>query len=155
MSRKTFEIATEPHEAVVGDYVFKFPPELASKDMLGPYKDLMAAYGSNPENLDPSKATATPADIERTATVMEAVLQVIRTLLLPESRELFDSVTLPDRVVGDIFRWIMETYGQRPTGPSSDSSQSPSNNGAASTESSEPKEPQTLSTGASPDSSTP
>jgi hypothetical protein len=148
---KTFEIATEPHVAVVGEHRFIFPPEIVSQQMIGPYRKLMEVYGSNPINLDPGKVTTD--DLDRTEKVIQGLRNLLRELMVAESRESFDAAVVPDRTLGEMFQWIMELYGNRPTTPSNGSSASQSTNGTASTASSRSKPRRTRSAGGSVGSS--
>lgn len=146
MAHKKMELDAEPHVFEVGEYVFKFPTYLVSKNILGPYKRLIDASGGAAEQFDPTD----PKNFERTVAVNETIFEVMSEMLLPESRDEFNAADLPDFVVAEMFRWIMGVYGEnRPTGPSSDSSESSAGNGAASTASLRSKARRTRSTGAS------
>lgn len=145
MARRKFEVGKEPHVAEIGDDVeLKFVPELVTSELIEPLKALQQAQkrilGQNPEQID----------VELTQENVVAMRDLLGALMLPDSAEAFASMTLPDRIVVQLVQWVMEVYGERPTGPSSGSPKSPSSNGSASTETSPDKEPQTLSTGASP-----
>lgn len=142
MSRAKFDVFTEPHVAEVGDKEFRFYPEVLARKILEPYRELMASLDGidlDPKTLgtDPSAAAQT---MEQGTKTTAALCRLLSALMLPEDREVFEAMDLPDRVIGQMFQWIMEVYGgSRPTGPSNGSSPSVSSDGVRSTERLQPE----------------
>lgn len=117
-NRRKFELNTEPHVAEVGEHEFKFKPEVYSDEYLDAWANMQAMLaGLNREDKDPT------AIKERAVTSTTAIKEFVAALMLPESAELFATIKLPDRVLLEIERWVLEVYGLRPTGSSSGSSE--------------------------------
>lgn len=119
--RRKFALNTEPHVAEIGDdIVLKFKPEVQGTDFIDAYVDIKAVT-------DRYKASGDSSDVD-TETLREAVVKThefVAGFLLPESKDEFDRLGLPDRVVAELMEFVMELYsGGRPTGRSPASSRS-------------------------------
>ncbi|CAL9613654.1 hypothetical protein SUDANB1_05680 [Streptomyces sp. enrichment culture] len=139
MSRKSFALNTEPHEAAIGDIVLKFIPEVYGDEFLDAYiqlRDAQKSVGGGGENAD-------PAELRQAMASLRAFLA---DLMTEESRVLFTRVDvvkggevletfqswdeaetyaegvvggasvvqhlrLPARVLTELMEWVAELYG--------------------------------------------
>lgn len=121
---------TTPFVAEIGDDIeLAFYPELDTEEILEPYRKLVEATAA----ADWSNLQSVPPD--QLAAMIGAIKAMLRSLMMPQSIEVFERKKIPDRVLGEVFMWLVEQYGeeQRPTSPSSDSSPSPLATGVGST----------------------
>lgn len=136
--RRKFSLNTEPHVAEIGDnIILKFKPEVQGTDFIDAYVDIKSVT-------DRYKASGDGDDSDvDTEALREAVVKThefVAGFLLPESKEEFDRLGLPDRVVAELMEFVMELYsGGRPTGRSPASSRSSPKRGTNGTASSRSK----------------
>lgn len=117
MASKTFEIRTEPHEAVLGDVKLYFVPEVGGAAFATAYaalrevqKKVGASEGSKSSSTKHAKE-AKDLDPAVLGEISEALHTFVRQFLVPASRELFDGMGLPDRVLVQLMEWVAELYG--------------------------------------------
>src|SRR5688572_11256784 len=135
--RKSFQLNTEPHVAEIGEDTFLFHPEVYGDELLDSWAELRAktlAARSDTPGDDATKIA------ERSKSLAAASKAFLGGLMLDDDElvaaiakdpELegaagatrFAEVKLPDRVMLELQRWILEVYGLRPTGASSGSSE--------------------------------
>lgn len=143
--RKKFTVNTEPHVAEVGDDEFLFKPEAYTDELIEAWASLRvleeASAATQEKKGDGDKIDPTDL-VERTKRASSSIRQFIASMMLEESVPRFNEVKLPDRVLIEMMRWVMEVYGLRPTGSSNDSSESSSTtkSGDESTETSSDEE---------------
>jgi hypothetical protein len=118
MTTKKFSINTEPHRAEVGDETYLFQPEIEGDELLDAWAALRDRVPDRGEGTDGLTADEMR---ERTRESRLALKEFVGSFMLDESRDAFIGAKLPDRVVLEMQQWMLETYGFRPTGPSSDS----------------------------------
>ena len=150
MAQRTFTLNTEPHEAVVGDTVLHFMPELLGTEMLDAYNILLAAQRTAKDG----------GDTEALRSTLRSTREFLAALMTEESATRFltldvvtadnvvtssftdpaqaramaeslsgarvcDRVQLPQRILTELLEWVMELHGAgasgRPTMPSSGS----------------------------------
>ncbi|MGP3957009.1 hypothetical protein ACTWPT_13490 [Nonomuraea sp. 3N208] len=131
MAKTVIAIRTEPHVAEVGDVELLFQPEVAGDEFLQAYADMQNASS----NLM-SGVAERGLEMELIKAERAAVRAFIAYPMLPESRELFESMQLPDRALVQLTQWLMseEVYGAgRPTGSSGGSAPPSSTPGPCST----------------------
>ena len=125
--RRSFSLNTVPHEAEIGDVVLQFEPEVLGSKFLDQYaliKDAQKAAAAAGEG-DPSALRE----------VTGALREFLSAFMLPDSREVFAGMVLPDRVYVQLLEFLAEAYGMgagetpRPTGSSSGSAKQPPNRG--------------------------
>jgi hypothetical protein len=138
MSRKSFSLNTEPHEAVIGDVVLKFVPEVYGDEFLDAYAQLREAQKAVSGNLE-------DAGTEELRKSMDSLRTFLADLMTEESREAFNRVDvvkgsevvesfqswgaaeeyaqeldgatvvqhtrLPARVLAELMEWVAELYG--------------------------------------------
>jgi len=117
VATRKFALNTTPHVAEIGDTKLLFQPEVMGDDFLDAYEKLRAvqkeAKADDPANAD-------PAELRK---VTKALRDFLSDLMLPESRDAFAQIRLPDRILVELLEWAVEQYGARPTGSSSGSAQ--------------------------------
>lgn len=121
MTTQKFQINTEPHVAEIGDDIrLEFQPEVYTDELMDAWAELRSLQTTADEAEQKSKD---PAVIKERALAATAALRgFLSGMMLPESQTRFAEVKLPDRILIDVQRWILEVYGLRPTTASSDSS---------------------------------
>lgn len=116
--RKRFAIRTEPHVAEIGDDIeLLFQPEVMGDEFMDAYARLQSAQAKLPA--DPEQLAQVDPEVIKQAKA--AVREFLADLMVPESREHFAELLLPDRVLTELLHWVVELYGDRPTGSSSGS----------------------------------
>lgn len=115
MATRTFSLNTDPHVAQIGDAELKFQPEILGDEFLDGYTKLSEAQKA----VGGDEAAADPVQVRK---VTGALREFLSDLMLPESREVFANLRLPDRVLIELTEWVTELYGgganARPTGRS-------------------------------------
>ncbi|AKA61742.1 hypothetical protein SEA_MAIH_4 [Streptomyces phage Maih] len=116
MSTKTFEIRTEPHEAVIGPHTLLLEPEVigaefaqayaAIREVQGKVKAAQASKGSSTKH---AKADGLDADV--LTELSEAMRAFVRRFMLPDSQAVFDGIRLPDRILVQLMEYVAELYG--------------------------------------------
>lgn len=134
--RKRFAIRTEPHVAEIGDDVeLLFQPEVMGDEFMDAYSQLQEAQKKLPA--DPEQLAQVDPKVIKQAKA--AVREFLAEMMLPESAEQFGKLRLPDRVLTDLLHWVVELYGDRPTGSSSGSAPASPPGGTSGTGSSRSK----------------
>lgn len=116
MATRTFNLNTEPHEAIVGDVTLRFEPEAIGSDFLAAYTELQDAQArvqrltakgsSSTKHARPDKLSA-----EDIASVTTAMRNFVSRFLLPESVPVFEGMRLPDRILLQLVEYAAELYG--------------------------------------------
>lgn len=119
MTQRTFEVNTEPHVATIGDHQYAFPPEVDTDTMMSAWSKSRVTD----EMVD--EAVAEHPDWTKGEARSRLATTSIRTfidalMVDDDTRARFAAHTLPDRVLIDMQNWLLEEYGFRPTGSSSD-----------------------------------
>lgn len=116
MATKRFGINTSPHVAEIGDHLtLEFKPEVMGDEWMDAYLQLREAQQGLPS--DPEQVgEVDPGEIRKAA---QALREFLAGFMLPDSAERFADTPLPDRVLVELFQWLTELYGGRPTGSSS------------------------------------
>lgn len=113
MATRTFNINTEPHQAVIGDTTLLFQPEAVGSDFVGAYtklRDVQARLtGSKPSSTKHAKAEDISPESLRD--VSDAMRGFVRGFLMTESHEDFDGMRLPDRILLQLVEYAAELYG--------------------------------------------
>lgn len=139
MAEATFDIITENHRAHVGADTYEFPPEVETHVVLSAWAALMRKHR---ERTDAHKAageikTVPTDEVDSTSNIttieimaadaIEATADLrvfISDRMIAESADLFASKSYMDKTLIALQNFILEVYGLRPTGPSSDSLES-------------------------------
>lgn len=120
MARKSFALNTEPHVAEIGDVELEFQPEVMGDEYLDAYGRLQETYQGL--GIDAS-GDMSGLSVDQLRAATNAVSAFLQEMMLPESAEKFTEMSLPSRVLMELFEWSMEVYGGgRPPTSSSDSS---------------------------------
>lgn len=104
MAERSFAINTKPHVATIGKYKLSFEPEVLGAEFADAYATLSGAQ---------KKVKAAEDDIGATElmAVNASMREFLSRFMLPDSKELFETVRLPDRVLVQLLEWIAELYG--------------------------------------------
>lgn len=122
MTTRTFTLNVDPHAAVIGDVTLWFQAEAVGTEFLDAYKDLRAVQ----QKVQGSKASSTKhakAEDVSTETLAElhaAMRSFVGTFLMPESRDAFTTLRLPDRVLLQLVEYMAELYGSGTGNPDAD-----------------------------------
>lgn len=111
--KKTFALQTEPHIADVGGTELQFRPEVLGDEFLDFYSPIQEAR----QQLAASGEDMTNVPVEQIRELNATIRNFLGQLMLPESRETFVGMRLPDRVLVELLEWSLELYGggsQRP-----------------------------------------
>lgn len=116
MATKTFEIRTNPHEAVIGATTLLLEPEVVGAEFAQAYaeirevqqkvKSAQATKGSSTKH-----AKADGLDAAVLTELSESMRQFVRRFMLPDSKAVFDGMRLPDRVLVQLMEYVAELYG--------------------------------------------
>lgn len=144
MARRTFDIATEPHEAEIGSRVLRFIPEATGTLFVDAYARMLDGFGDtdtdDPDNMDP----------EELRRLLAAATEFLVEFSHDEdTTETLRGHLLPFRIMQELTKWLSALYGSgeedataddidngdvaRPTGRSSASSSRSANSGTKST----------------------
>lgn len=126
--RKRFTVNTEPHVAEIGDDEFLFKPEAYTDELMDAWASLRTLEDATAQTRTKDPDDGTPVDptevVERAKRASASIRQFVVSMMLEASIPRFNEVKLPDRVLIELMRWVMEVYGLRPTGSSNGSSES-------------------------------
>ncbi len=116
MATKTFEIRTQPHEAVIGPHTLLLEPEVIGSEFAQAYaairevqskvKGAQASKGSSTKH---AKADGLDADV--LTELSEAMRAFVRRFMLPDSQAVFDGMRIPDRILVKLMEYVAELYG--------------------------------------------
>lgn len=116
MATKTFEIRTEPHEAVIGANTLLLEPEVIGAEFAQAYASLRevqakvkGAQAGKPSSTKHAKADGIDAGI--LTELSEAMRSFVRRFMLPDSQAVFDGLRLPDRILVQLMEYVAELYG--------------------------------------------
>jgi hypothetical protein len=145
LARRTFDIATEPHEAEIGSHILRFIPEATGTLFVDAYARMIDGFGEtdlddDPDNLDP----------EELRRLLNAAIEFLIEFSNDEAtNEILRGNVLPFRVMQELTKWLAALYGSgeteataeeidngdvaRPTGRSTASSGRSANSGTKST----------------------
>lgn len=104
MAEKSFMINTEAHVANVGPHVLQFEPEVIGAEFAQAYSGLKQAQKQVKEagdDIGPDELLAVNAGMR----------EFLARFMLPDSKELFETLRLPDRVLVQLLEWVAELYG--------------------------------------------
>lgn len=116
MASKAFEIRTEPNEALIGDATLLFQAEVVGAEFAEAY-DALRSVQQKVKGLEGGKPSSTKhakadhVDSTTLAELSNAMRDFVGRFLLPESKTVFDSMRLPDRVLVQLMEWVAELYG--------------------------------------------
>lgn len=104
MAEKTFALNTTPHIINVGPHRFELEPEVIGAEFADAYAVLRRAQAA---------ITAAGADIgaEELKAVNAGMRDFVSRFMLTESKQLFQTVRLPDRVLVQMLEFVAELYG--------------------------------------------
>lgn len=117
---RTFEIRTEPHRAVIGAHTLLFEAETEGAVFA-------QAYAALKETQKTITAAGDNVGADELTIVSQGMRDFLNRFMLEESRTLFATLKLPDRVLVQVLEFVAELYGggsgnpDAPGGPSSDS----------------------------------
>lgn len=121
MARISIALNKEPHVVDVDGTELRFQPEVSGAEFAQAYARLQEAQKA-------AGAGGDSVSTEALLAVAEALREFISDLMLPESREAFAGMRLPDRFLVKMLEFLSEQYGrgasERPTTRSSASSRS-------------------------------
>lgn len=123
------ELRKEPFRVKVGDTIYEFVPELDTELFIDAYRGVREVR----EEAKRAREGAQDFSVEDLERLNESNVRYISKLMLPASAKEFQEKPPPNRVMTIMAQTIMEHYGMRPTGPSSDSSTGSSTGGRRST----------------------
>lgn len=116
MATKTFEIRTQPHEAVIGPHTLLLEPEVIGSEFAQAYaairevqakvKGAQASKGSSTKH---AKVDGLDADV--LTELSEAMRAFVRRFMLPDSQTVFDGMRVPDRILVKLMEYVAELYG--------------------------------------------
>lgn len=116
MTTKTFEVRTEPHEAVIGADTLLLEPEVVGAEFAQAYSALRevqqkvkSTQAGKPSSSKHAKADGFNAEV--LAELSEAMRTFVRQFMLPDSQVTFDGLRLPDRVLVQLMQYVAELYG--------------------------------------------
>lgn len=104
MAEKSFAINTDPHVATVGPHTLTFEPEVVGAEFAQAYAGLKAAQKQVKkagDDIGPDELLAVNAGMR----------DFLARFMLPDSKELFETLRLPDRVLVQLLEWVAELYG--------------------------------------------
>ncbi|MGH6979060.1 MAG: hypothetical protein ACRED4_07195 [Brevundimonas sp.] len=128
MAEKTFSINTEPHVAIIGNERIEFLPEVVGTDFAEGYAALVEVQ----QKVNDAKAAKSSSTKHAKGPTMDPRMMLelnsgMRTflsgLMMPESKERFAEMRLPDRILVNLLEWVAELYGGG-SGKSADGGQS-------------------------------
>lgn len=116
MATKTFEIRTEPHEAVIGPHTLLLEPEVVGAEFAQAYatmrevqQKVKGASSSKASSTKHAKADGVDADV--LIELSNAMRTFVRRFMLPDSQAVFDGMRVPDRVLVKLMEYVAELYG--------------------------------------------
>ncbi|ATN93707.1 hypothetical protein SEA_ABT2GRADUATEX2_4 [Streptomyces phage Abt2graduatex2] len=116
VTSRTFNIRTEPHEAVIGPHKLLLEPEVIGAEFAEAYTvireaqaKVKAAQGSKASGTKHAKADGLDASVLKE--LSEAMRTFVRRFMLPESQQVFDTIRLPDRILVQLMEYVAELYG--------------------------------------------
>ena len=116
MATKTFEIRTDPHEAVIGATTLLLEPEVVGAEFAQAYaairevqQKVKSAQASKGTSTKHAKSDGLDADV--LTELSESMRQFIRRFMLPDSKTIFDGMRLPDRILVQLMEYVAELYG--------------------------------------------
>jgi hypothetical protein len=116
VATKTFEIRTDPHEAVIGDVTLLLEPEVVGAEFAQAYAELREVQqkvkGAQPSKSSSTKhAKAESLDVDVLTELSASMHSFVRRFMLPDSKTVFDGMRLPDRVLVQLMEYVAELYG--------------------------------------------
>lgn len=115
MARISIALNKEPHVVDVDGTELLFRPEISGAEFAQAYAGLQEAQKT-------ASAGGDTFSTEALLAVTEALREFLSDLMLPESREAFAGMPLPDRFLVKMLEFLSEQYGggasERPTGRS-------------------------------------
>lgn len=101
---RSFEIRTDPHVINVGSARLLLEAEVIGAEFASAYSGLKAAQ---------RQVSAAGDDIgpDELLAVNEGMRDFLRRFMLPESKEAFDALKLPDRILVQMLEFVAELYG--------------------------------------------
>lgn len=116
---RVFEIRTEPHRAVIGQNTLLFQPEADGAEFVSAYGKLQqkqeeAASLEKPRKASSTKHAKSPlseTELSTVAVLEAAMRDFLAEFLLPDSRDVFKGLKLPQRVLIELIEWVAELYG--------------------------------------------
>lgn len=113
---RTFEIRTEPHEAIIGPHKLLLEPEVIGSEFAQAYAEIRtvqakvkAAQGNKASGTKHAKADGLDADV--LTELSSAMRGFVRRFMLPDSQTVFDGMRVPDRVLVKLMEYVAELYG--------------------------------------------
>ncbi len=104
MAEKSFAINTVPHVATVGPHLLSFEPEVIGAEFAEAYAGLKSAQKQIKKVGDDIGASELLA-------VNAGMRDFLSRFMMPDSKELFETLRLPDRVLVQLLEWVAELYG--------------------------------------------
>ena len=113
---RTFEIRTEPHEAIIGPHTLLLEPEVVGTEFATAYATLRevqrkvkGAQASKGSSTKHAKGDGLNAEV--LIELSEAMRVFVRKFMLPDSQAVFDGMRVPDRVLVKLMEYVAELYG--------------------------------------------
>lgn len=106
MARKSFHVNTEPHEVEILGKVLFFQPEVIGAEFASAYKKVAKVAHMDLDQL--------MADPDMLTEMEEGIRGFLSTMMLPESRAVFEDIQLSLRVLTEMLEWAVELYGGGP-----------------------------------------
>lgn len=113
MAERSFALNVTPHVAVVGPHRFEFEPESNGAEFADAYSALREAQRS----ITDAGENVGAAELK---IVSAGMRDFVTRFMLDESKALFASVTLPDRVLVQMLEFVAELYGSGSAGKAAD-----------------------------------
>lgn len=113
---RTFEIRTDPHEAVIGPHTLLLEPEVVGAEFAQAYAALREVQ-RKVKAAEPAKGSSTEhakgdgLNAEVLIELSEAMRAFARKFMLPDSQAVFDGMKVPDRVLVKLMEYVAELYG--------------------------------------------
>ena len=113
---RTFEIRTDPHEAVIGPHTLLLEPEVVGAEFAQAYAALREVQ-RKVKAAEPAKGSSTKhakgdgLNAEVLIELSEAMRVFVRKFMLPDSQTVFDGMKVPDRVLVKLMEYVAELYG--------------------------------------------
>lgn len=113
---RTFEIRTEPHEAVIGPHTLLLEPEVIGAEFATAYATLREVQ-RKVRSAEPAKGSSTKhakgdgLNAEILIELSDAMRVFVRKFMLPDSQAVFDGMRVPDRVLVKLMEYVAELYG--------------------------------------------
>ncbi len=104
MATKTFALNTTPHVATVGKHKLSFEPEVLGAEFAEAYSGLKATQKS-------VKVAEDDIGADELMAVNAGMREFLSRFMLPDSKELFETLRLPDRILVQLLEWVAELYG--------------------------------------------